>query len=510
MWFFRPSRKHTSLFIGLGICCFIATLYAQSGELRAKLDRSKELMAAGKFEEAIPIYRDLVQALPNNPGPILNLGLALHMAGYEREAVTQFQAVLKLDPGQVPARLFLGRAYLGLNMPTKAVDPLKAVVRTQPDNREARLLLGQAFLSMENFQLATEQFERLAQLDPADPKGWNGLVSSYEGLTGQSFDQLESIAPGSAYGLVLVAESLAQGDQSNRAFFFYRQALAKMPDMRGVHSRLADIYRKEGHADWAALEDEKERKMAPLDCGAPGNNSQRLECDFWAGRYREVEAASRNAKAAEEIFWRTRACSELARQSFDRLSRLPASAEGHELMAKLYFGRRNFGLSAKEWREALKLSPGNPYYRQGLAISLSASSDYEAAQQIMGDLVKESPDSAELNYWFGVTLLGLDKADAAIPFLEKGVKGDPSVLPAHKDLARAYLRVGQIEKAMPHLNAALPIDEEGSLYYQLALAYRRTGQKELEKQTLKKFQEIQDSAANEKKKFEQQAQITPP
>src|SRR5262249_6391378 len=139
MWSTQRCNQYMSFFIRLGVCCcLIATLYAQSGELRAKLDRGKELMAAGKFEEAIPIYRDLVQALPNNPGPILNLGLTLHMAGHEREAVTQFQAVLKLDPAHLPARLFLARAYLGLNMPTKAVDPLKAVVRTQPNNREAR------------------------------------------------------------------------------------------------------------------------------------------------------------------------------------------------------------------------------------------------------------------------------------------------------------------------------------------------------------------------------------
>ena len=69
----------------------------------------------------------------------------------------------------------------------------------------------------------------------------------------------------------------------------------------------------------------------------------------------------------------------------------------------------------------MKLSPANPYYRQGLAISLSASSDYEAALPIMEDLIKELADSPELNYWFGVTVLGLDKPEAAIRLLEKGV-----------------------------------------------------------------------------------------
>ena len=505
--FLRQIRDMTLFRFGICFFCAAATVCAQSDELRAKLDRGRELMAASKFEEAIPIYRELVKALPNNPGPIMNLGLALHLAGHQQEAVGHFQTVLKLEPSHLPARLFLGGAYLGLKMPAKAIDPLKAVLQAQPDNREARFFLGQAFLSLENFQPAAEQFERLAQLDPGNPKSWNGLVMTYEALTSRSFDELEKIAPESAYWLALVAETLARADESNRAFFFYREALAKMPTMRGIHPIIAQIYRKEGHPDWATLEDEKEGQLTRLDCAS---DSEKLECDFWAGRYREVVAASKTAKTPEEIFWRTRAYSELARQAFERLARLPNSAEAHEMMAKVYFSRRSFGLSVKEWQEALKLSPGNPYYSQGLAISLTASSDFEAARKIMEGLIKMAPDSPELNYWFGLTLLGLDKPEAAIPFLEKGVKGDPSLLTAHKDLARAYLRVGEVEKALPHLKVALPIDEEGSLYYQLAIAYRKTGQRELERETLKKFQEIQNSAANEKKRFAEQSQITPP
>ena len=37
-------------------------------------------MAAGQFEAAIPVYQQLVQAVPGNPGLRLNLALAQHMA----------------------------------------------------------------------------------------------------------------------------------------------------------------------------------------------------------------------------------------------------------------------------------------------------------------------------------------------------------------------------------------------------------------------------------------------
>ena len=106
--------------------------------------------------------------------------------------------------------------------------------------------------------------------------------------------------------------------------------------------------------------------------------------------------------------------------------------------------------------------------------------------------------------------LSLEKPTEAIPYLDKAVKGEPDVLEAQRDLARAYLRVGKVEEAIPHLKAALPIDDDGSLYYQLAQAYRRTGQADSEKEMLKRFRELQSSAAAEKKRLEGAFQITPP
>ena len=124
--------------------------------------------------------------------------------------------------------------------------------------------------------------------------------------------------------------------------------------------------------------------------------------------------------------------------------------------------------------------------------------------------MRQSPDSVELNYWLGFTLLGLEKAEDAVPYLERAVRGDPTVLQPQRDLARAYLRVGQVEKAIPHLKTALPLDDDGTLYYQLAQAYRKAGQRELERQMLVKFREIQSSTGAEKKKFEKSLEITPP
>src|SRR6266567_9564297 len=106
--------RSTSLNVVLSIFIFLTPLVGQSSGLAEKSHHAKELMDAGKFEEAIPIYRELVRALPKNPGLITNLGLALDMAGRKRDATHEYEGALKLDPHQATALLLLGTAHLEL------------------------------------------------------------------------------------------------------------------------------------------------------------------------------------------------------------------------------------------------------------------------------------------------------------------------------------------------------------------------------------------------------------
>ena len=103
---------------------FGALTGAQSDELALKSRQAKELMAAGKFADAIPLYEELVRAVPGNPGLLLNLGLAEHMAGQHRKAIPHLEAVLKTQPDNVPALVSLGVAHLELGEPAQAVAPL--------------------------------------------------------------------------------------------------------------------------------------------------------------------------------------------------------------------------------------------------------------------------------------------------------------------------------------------------------------------------------------------------
>ena len=78
--------------------------------------------------------------------------------------------------------------------------------------------------------------------------------------------------------------------------------------------------------------------------------------------------------------------------------------------------------------------------------------------------------------------------------MEGVVRRDPKLLPAQAALGRAYAEAGDMAKAIAPLQAALETDQDGSLHYLLARAYRATGRSELATQALAQFQEIRKSA----------------
>lgn len=477
----------------------------QSDELAAKSQQGREAMSAGKYKEAISIYQELIKALPGDAGLRMNLGIAHYMAGQYRDSIRHLEAAVKANPELAQAFLFLGASEHRLGNPVRAIPSLQRYVRKDGKDPRGRQLLGDALFAVERFEQAAEQFEALSKLEAENPKAWHGLGRSYEALAGRAFERLEKIAPESAYWLALVADTRAVQQQYRSAFFFYRKALEKQPKMRGIHMALSQIYRRTGHAEWATQEEEKEAQLGLPDC-----TSEKVVCDFVAGRFREALDAVKNKQTPESYYWRSQSYNALALDALSRLAKLPPSFEMHEVMAEIHRNQGRHLESVNEWKKALEISPGNPTARKELAVSLILTHDYDAAKPLVDSLLTEEPNSAQLNYLAGDILLNQQRPGEAVPLLKKAVEYDPAFPPAHSSLGRAFLTLGEAAKAIPHLKSALVLDHDGSLLYQLAQAYRSTGERELAGQMLQKYQEIQKTLQLEREQLEKEATITPP
>lgn len=463
-------------------------------------------MAAGRFDEAAVLYAEIVQLLPSEPGMLLNLGMALSMAGRPREAIPQLQAALKARPDLLPAALFLGEAHMQLGQPALAVEPLQKVVAAQPRNLQARRMLADAQFSLERFESGVRHFRVLSEQEPQSSRAWYGLGRSYEGLARQAFEGLQRSAPDSPYLLLLVAQAMTAQGKVSSAFRLYREALEKRPGLPEAHEGVARIYEQKGQPDWAATERERARQIPPPDCRSPS-----LECDFRAGRYSAVVAAATSVASAERRYWVSRAAGELAREAFARLGGLPPSPEAMLLRVEVFRNQRQPpGELIEELKKAAATWPDDSRIRRELATLLFLVHNQEAARPLLEELLKREPDSADLTLLLGETLLQTQQAQKAVPVLARAVKLDPKLLPAQAALGRALLETGEAAQAIPHLEAALATDTDGSVHYQLARAYRATGQTERAREALSKFQEIQQSADAEVRSLKEEFRITPP
>jgi len=181
---------------------------------------------------------------------------------------------------------------------------------------------------------------------------------------------------------------------------------------------------------------------------------------------------------------------ELARQAYNRLTELPRSRESCIHAAELRAESGEWVEAAKEWREALRIAPDDGRARSGLVRALYRARDYTAALALIDSLGKDGLDSAELKFLTGACWLNLEQPERSIPYLEEAIQADGYLLSAQAALGQALLRTGKAKEAIPHLQAALSIDEDGSGHFQLFRAYEAAGQTEAAKQALSDYKEF--------------------
>jgi predicted Zn-dependent protease len=327
---------------------------------------------------------------------------------------------------------------------------------------------------------------------------WYTLGRSRVALAAQAYGELlNQVPPDSAYVLAISADGLMRRQQYPRAIMMFREALAKEPSLVSARSALAEMYRKLGRPGWAAKE---QAAIESLDC-----TSHKLECEAAAGRYDAVLAATKGQRTPAALYWCGQAYTGLAYEAFARLEKLPPSPELHRYRAGLDWEAGRRLEVAQELREAVRLAPSDRELRRDLAVALGAAGFYEEAFKLAGELLRDEPDSARLNAVAGDALLSMQKAEEALPFLKKSVALDPKNLMAQSSLGHAYMQTGQARLAVPHLEAALPTDRDGSLYYLLSRAYRQTGQPELARQAIQKYRELSAKSA-----AQPAPEITPP
>jgi predicted Zn-dependent protease len=475
----------------------------QPWDLAARSRDAAAAMKGGRFDEAARIYRELLKSLPDEPGLLMNLGMALAMGRREKEALAPLERAVSLNPKLLPAHLFLGSSYLALGVGAKAVAPLERVVAADPKDVESRRLLAQAYAAAGRLVDAVTELRRITELAPTVPAAWHALGHAYNALTQRAMETFEDEPADSPWRQLLVADAFFADGRLTDAFALYRTVAGELPGMVSIHDSIARIYELTGHSDWAAVE----RRKGELPAAACAK--RKALCEFRAGRHRAALVTALAADDVESRYWRVRAANELALAAFKQLDELPDSRERREIRAAVALSERRYTDAITELEVALTLAPGDPRLLDDLGTSSYFARDYERAVATLAPLIEQRPGDARLLTVYGDSLLQLQRTDEALPVLRRAVELAPGESLPRLTLARAYVQQGEFAAAIPLIEPHLTEDHDGSLHAQLARAYTGIGQREKAIPLLERSQALQ-RAAQERADAVAQRAITPP
>ena len=177
--------------------------------LADKLDAGTNARIAGRPEEAIRLYREILRERPTftrayillahvlegtdrvdeaidvlqqalargqEAAPIFGmLGWCLEKAGRAKEAIAMLRIALDKEPGNVEAWNSLALAHAQLGERTEALRALDSLLAIDPSYPSAHVNRGMALLEEKKYSEAEESFRRAIERDDRMAEAWNGL-----------------------------------------------------------------------------------------------------------------------------------------------------------------------------------------------------------------------------------------------------------------------------------------------------------------------------------------------
>jgi len=138
------------------------------GGMRVHQNRGSRLFEAGLLEEAAAEYRLAVQADPDDPLPLGNLGAVLVRLGHTDEGLEALAAALALSPDEVDVLFNLGTTLAALGRDDEALETFDHVLRQDVDHVAASVNAGNALRRLGRFEEALPHYRVAIRVEPGN------------------------------------------------------------------------------------------------------------------------------------------------------------------------------------------------------------------------------------------------------------------------------------------------------------------------------------------------------
>jgi tetratricopeptide (TPR) repeat protein len=346
---------------------------------------------AGRLQAAEQIYRQILQAEPNQAQAWHLLGVIAHQVGRPEIAAEYIQRAVGLDGAQADFHNNLGTVYLGLRRIPEAVACWRRTLQLKPDYAVAHFNLANALKEQGKLDEAIAGYRRALELKP---------------------DLAEA-----CYNLGVALKDQGQLDE---ALACYRRALDLKPDLIEAHNNLGVALQAQGKLDEA------------VDCY---RRALELKPDY-AQAHSNLGAARRDQGKLDEAI----ACCRRA------LELQPDHVEAQVNLGNAIKEQGNLQDAIACYRRALELKPNYAKAHSNLGAALNDQGELDEALACYHRALELKPDYAEAQSNLGIALKDQAKLKEALARFRRALELKPDYADAHANQSLLLLLTGDFDR----------------------------------------------------------------
>ncbi|KAJ0713862.1 putative tetratricopeptide-like helical domain superfamily [Helianthus annuus] len=149
-------------------------------EITRKLGDATQYFAHGRYEEAIPLLKEIIKALPNLPEPYHRLGLIYKTMGDKKKALNYYMLALPLTPKDVSLWKLCFTWSMEQGILDQAGYCLDGANKADPEDMGLRHLRASYFVDLGEHQKAAGSYHQIWQLRPKNLEALKKAATLYQ------------------------------------------------------------------------------------------------------------------------------------------------------------------------------------------------------------------------------------------------------------------------------------------------------------------------------------------
>ncbi len=383
----------------------ISPVYGQEGTTAKEAPDVRRLLISGKYQEALNICKEILQANPRDIEARLELAYIYDETGKYDEAQVEYEAIIKAESGNLDAKLGLAELLFYRGQYQKTSQIITQIIKDKPDNLRARLIKAQ--LAEE-----TGQYDQIIRI----LKGFTVVKPEEKPLKSDEFFAL-------VQGLWLYANRQGAKDIFHRVNGQLLPLLEEQ-EKRTKHFRLgADLYVFWGNCYLAK-----------------GDMPQAIDCFRDALKINPSHPGALVGQASLNMRSNPKGALPIIQKVLDIN---PNFIEARELLVWMHLFEQSSEDALDEVNKALEINPNSVNLRGTRAGLYYLDNSTEDVEREVKVVTKINPRPAVFYYVIGqMCRMGYMLYEESLPFYERAVKLDPEFGDAQIALGMNLMQLG--------------------------------------------------------------------